>query len=171
MISFVAIFRYLIRIGLLKAKGLKLGKKSYILTGYGHFGLNPGQVQIGDNCIITADVIFNTGRLGLPYPRKREREDYHSGGNIIIRDNCFIGIGAILCPGVTIGPNSIVGAGSVVVDDVPPDTVVSGNPARFVCSIEKYAKFSENSIIHHYRLLQQAGKSKRDILCEFFNIV
>ena len=53
-------------------------------------------------------------------------------GDTVIGDDCWIGGGAILCPGVRIGPRSVVGAGSVVVRDVEPDVVVAGNPARVV---------------------------------------
>jgi tetrahydrodipicolinate N-succinyltransferase len=59
-------------------------------------------------------------------------------GPIVIHDHCFIGIGSILCPNITIGPNSIVAAGSVVISDVPPNTVVMGIPARPWGSVDKY---------------------------------
>lgn len=45
-------------------------------------------------------------------------------------------------PGVTIGPNSVIGAGSVVTKDVPEGTVYAGNPARFICRTEDYAEKS-----------------------------
>jgi serine acetyltransferase len=45
---------------------------------------------------------------------------------------------SILLPGVRIGPNSIVGAGSVVTRDIPPDSVYAGNPARFICDTSTY---------------------------------
>ncbi|AZL68541.1 MULTISPECIES: acyltransferase [Pseudomonas] len=59
-----------------------------------------------------------------------------SVGFIDIRDNCFIGHGAIVMPRVTIGPDSVVAAGAVVTKDVPPGTVVGGNPAKFICTTE-----------------------------------
>lgn len=51
---------------------------------------------------------------------------------VVLRRNCWIGAGAVILPGVTVGENSIVGAGSVVTKDVPDNTVVAGNPAKFV---------------------------------------
>ena len=49
-----------------------------------------------------------------------------------IEDNVWIGGGAILLPGVTVGDNSVIGAGAVVTRDVPANTVVAGNPARVI---------------------------------------
>ena len=60
-----------------------------------------------------------------------------SVGFIDIKDNCFIGHGAIIMPRVTIGPESIVAAGAVVTKDVPPGTVYGGNPAEFICTTEQ----------------------------------
>ena len=54
-------------------------------------------------------------------------------------DNCVIGTGAVLLPGVTIGPDSVVGANSVVTKDVPPRTVAAGVPARPLCTLDQYA--------------------------------
>ena len=47
-------------------------------------------------------------------------------------DNCWIGGGAILCPGVTVGDRTVIGAGSVVTRDLPADCVAAGNPARVI---------------------------------------
>ena len=52
--------------------------------------------------------------------------------SVVLRRNCWIGAGAVILPGVTVGENSIVGAGSVVTKDVPDNTVVAGNPAKFI---------------------------------------
>lgn len=59
-------------------------------------------------------------------------------GPVIIKDDVFIGYGAIILPNVTIGPRAIVGAGSVVSRDVPPNSVVAGNPARFIRSLDEH---------------------------------
>ena len=61
-------------------------------------------------------------------------------GTIDIKDNCFIGYGAIILRNVTIGPNSIVAAGAVVTKDVPPNTIVAGIPARPLGTIEELAE-------------------------------
>jgi acetyltransferase-like isoleucine patch superfamily enzyme len=54
---------------------------------------------------------------------------------VIIEDDCFIGRGAMVLMGVTVGRGSIVGAGAVVTADVPPGSVVAGNPARVLCAV------------------------------------
>ncbi|MFP4356293.1 MAG: sugar O-acetyltransferase [Phycisphaerae bacterium] len=55
-----------------------------------------------------------------------------NGKDVSIGSDVWVGGGAIICPGVTIGDRSVVAAGAVVVKDVPPDVVVGGNPARLI---------------------------------------
>ena len=59
-------------------------------------------------------------------------------GRVVIHESCHLGARTIVLPGVTIGPRTIVGAGSVVTRPLPPDTVCAGNPARVICSLEEY---------------------------------
>jgi acetyltransferase-like isoleucine patch superfamily enzyme len=56
---------------------------------------------------------------------------------VVLEDNVWIGDSAIICKGVTIGKNSIVGAGSVVTKDVPPNSIFAGNPAKLVKTIDE----------------------------------
>ena len=56
---------------------------------------------------------------------------------IHIKKNAGIGIAATILPGVTVGENSIVGAGSVVTKDVPDNSIVAGNPAKFIKRIDE----------------------------------
>ncbi|MBR5156069.1 MAG: acyltransferase [Clostridia bacterium] len=63
---------------------------------------------------------------------------YTKIGLVDIKDNVFVGANATILAGVTIGENSVVGAGSVVTKDVPPNTVVAGNPAKVVCTVDEY---------------------------------
>ena len=59
-------------------------------------------------------------------------------GRVRILDHSFIGANSTILCNVSIGPESIVGAGSVVSKDVPPNSVYAGNPARFVCSVDDF---------------------------------
>ncbi|MBD3787966.1 MAG: acyltransferase, partial [Sphingomonadales bacterium] len=61
-------------------------------------------------------------------------------GPVRIHDDVFIGRGATILPGVSIGPRAIVGAGAVVSRDVPPNTVVAGNPARVIRSLDEHVE-------------------------------
>lgn len=68
---------------------------------------------------------------------------------VVIEDDCFIGHGAIILMGVTIGKGSIVGAGAVVREDVPPGSVVIGNPARIVGTVSELAQRRRGLALEH----------------------
>jgi acetyltransferase-like isoleucine patch superfamily enzyme len=103
----------------------------------------PYLVSIGRHVTIARQVAFITHDGGTwvfrDQPEYREVIKY---GRITIHDNCFIGRRAIIMPGVSVGPNSVVAAGSLVTRDVPPDTVVGGIPARPIKRVQDYAKES-----------------------------
>jgi len=95
-------------------------------------------VTIEDNVFIGHNVTF----INDTYPRATTRE-----GNLqtdddwkveptLVKNGASIGSGAVILSNVTIGENAIVGAGSVVTKDVPPNSIVAGNPARFIRKIE-----------------------------------
>jgi maltose O-acetyltransferase len=122
---------------------------------HGNFtAINPGKIRIGANVAINPDVflvaaagitvgdyvvlsarcmLIDTG-LELDDPNPASARP-HFGKPIIVKDGVWIGAGAIVLAGVTIGENSVIGAGSVVTRDVPPFTVVAGNPARVIKQI------------------------------------
>jgi acetyltransferase-like isoleucine patch superfamily enzyme len=111
------------------------------LIGVPDFGSEPWLISIGKHVTITARVQFITHDGGTWVFRDQPRyADVIKYGRITIHDNCFIGLGAILMPGITIGPNAVVAAGSVVVADVPPGTVAGGVPARVLKTVEAYAE-------------------------------
>lgn len=96
-------------------------------------------IELGNNVAITHGVTFLTHDYSVNVVNSLHPEKHFKKfGKIIIKNNCFIGIHSIILPNITIGPNSIVGAGSVVTKDVPPNTVVAGNPAKHICTIDEY---------------------------------
>ena len=100
-------------------------------------GTEPYLVTIGSHVFISEGVVFHTHDGGV-WIFRDEIPDIRVHGTIIIEDNCLIGRNAMLLPDIRIGRNSIVGAGSVVISDVPPNSIVTGVPARAISSIEKY---------------------------------
>ncbi len=115
--------------------GAQVGEGCYIVPT--SLGTEPYLVRIGNHVAIAQGVTFIT-HDGAAWVFRDEVPDLQIFGPIIIEDNCFIGQGAILCPNIRIGPNSVVAAGSLVISDVPPNTVVVGVPARPFGSLEKY---------------------------------
>lgn len=95
--------------------------------------LDCAKVTIGDNVLFGPGVQIYTAYHPLdPGPR---RDLWEAAKPITIGHNVWIGGNAIVCPGVTIGENSVIGAGSVVTKDVPPNVVVVGNPGRILREI------------------------------------
>lgn len=105
---------------------LRLGKKVYF--NFNCVVLDVAQVTIGDNTLIGPGVQILTATH--PLDAAERRSGLEAAKPISIGTDVWIGGGAILCPGVSIGDRSVIGAGSVVTRDVPPDVVVAGNPAR-----------------------------------------
>ena len=65
-------------------------------------------------------------------------------GKVVIGDYVYIGSNALIMPGVTIGNNVLVAAGSVVTKSIPSNSVVAGNPARIICTVDEYYDRNQN---------------------------
>ena len=101
--------------------GVKIGKNVKIRP----FTFIPTGVIIEDDVFIGPGVMFTNDK----YPRTRGEWKLLK---TIVKKGASIGAGAVILPGITIGENALVGAGSVVTKNVPPNTIVAGNPARVV---------------------------------------
>jgi acetyltransferase-like isoleucine patch superfamily enzyme len=116
--------------------GVAIGKDCRIYIR--NFGSEPFLITIGDRTTITSGVriLTHDGSTGLV--RNEAGHRYQRYAPVRIGDDVFIGVNAILMPGVTVHSRSIIGAGSVVTRDVAEGTIVAGNPARVVGTFESF---------------------------------
>jgi acetyltransferase-like isoleucine patch superfamily enzyme len=118
-----------------RKKGAKIGEGCMIIPRY--LGTEPYLVKIGNHVCISRGVRFHTHDGGT-WIFREEIPDIRVFGPIVIEDNCLIGDDVHILPNVTIGNNSIIGPGSVVINDIPAGSIALGMPARRFGSIEKY---------------------------------
>jgi len=124
-------------IALQRSRGVKIGKNVFIGEWVYIDVVFPELVIIEDGVAIAPHVKIITHSK----PNEAHRRWLKSfAAPVIIKKNAFIGLGAIILPGVTIGENSIVAAGAVVTKDVPPCTLVGGAPARVIKKLEECEK-------------------------------
>lgn len=97
-----------------------------------HVTLNlDDEIRLGNNVSLGPYVKIYTGTHPIG-PGSNRRLGAVLAKPVVVEDGCWIGLGAMILPGVTVGHGSIVGAGAVVDQDVPPDSHVLGNPAQVV---------------------------------------
>lgn len=130
----------LVKRGLNLGDNVFLGDRAYIDPG--HCWL----ISIGDDTRIANDTSIlahdASTRMHIGYTRLNR---------VSIGARVFIGTGATIMPGVTIGDEAIVGAGSVVCGDVPARTVVAGNPARVIKTLDDYLATHSERLLHRPR--------------------
>lgn len=120
----------------------------------------PTLVSIGNRVTVSSGVVFCTHDNAIikAIPGKTDIV-----GPIVIGDDCFIGMRSMIMYGVTLGDHCIVGAGSVVTKSFPPRSVVGGNPAKLICTIDEYAeKYSDNAIDFSHVPLNKRGEYFRN---------
>lgn len=96
------------------------------------------KIHIGDNCMLASGVYITDADWHDIY----DRTAAGSTAPVILEENVWVGDRATVCKGVTIGKNSVVGAGSVVVNDIEPNTVVAGNPAKIIKHLDTQRGFT-----------------------------
>jgi maltose O-acetyltransferase len=110
---------------------IRVGARTFV--NYGLVALDVASIEIGDDVQIGPNVQLLTPTHPLEPDARRAK--WEAAEPIAIEGNVWLGGGVIVLPGVTIGENTVVGAGSIVTRDLPPNVVAAGNPARVVRSI------------------------------------
>ena len=103
-----------------------LGKNVY--TNFGVTFVDDTHIYVGDYTMIGPNVTIATA--GHPVDPDLRRQGLQYNLPVHIGKNCWLGAGVIVLPGVTIGDNTVIGAGSVVTKDIPSGVVAVGNPCR-----------------------------------------
>lgn len=133
---------YRARVRAMIAQGLVLGKNVTIARTAIIDASYPYLIRIGNNCSI-ADQVRIWAHDAATF---KFTGGYARLGKVEIKDNCFIGDRSTILPGVTIGPNALVTAGSVVNRDVPPNSCVAGIPARVYGKFDDYIEQNRRQI-------------------------
>lgn len=128
--------------------GVKIGKNCLISTR--NWSSEPYLIEIGDNVQVASNVYFHTHGGGNV--ARRQNPDFDVFGKIVVEDWAYIGACSHIMPGVTIGQGALVAAGSVVTKSVAPNTVVGGNPARYISTVEEYIARNEKYNINSKKL-------------------
>ena len=115
------------RLGMHIGKGVNLPISTWIDTSHCFL------ISIGDNCGFGEDCLI-LAHDAMP----NEYLDATRVGRVTIHESCHFGARTVILPGVEIGPRSVVGANSVVIKDIPPNTLAAGNPAKVICSLDEY---------------------------------
>lgn len=135
--------------------GVTIGKNCLIST---HNWPSEGYlITIGNNVQITPFVSIHTHGGGQAV--RQFHPDFDVFGKVVIEDWAYIGAYSQIMPGVTIGEGALVAAGSVVTKSVAPHTVVGGNPARYLCTIEEYYERNKQYNVKTKGLIRKEKKN------------
>lgn len=146
------------RQAMLKEMFAEIGENCYIEpplhanqgSAFVHFGKNvyanfnltlvdDTHIYVGDYTMFGPNVTLATA--GHPIlPELREAYGYQYNLPIHIGRNCWLGAGVVVLPGITIGDNTVIGAGSIVTKDIPSDVVAVGNPCKVLRKINEHDK-------------------------------
>jgi acetyltransferase-like isoleucine patch superfamily enzyme len=135
--------------------GVKVGKGCQFFNVT--WSSEPYLITVGNNCQITNGVkIFTHGGA---FMFRREIPDFDCFGKVIIGDGVYVGNNSMILPGVTIGSNVLIAAGSVVTKSVPDNVCIGGNPAKIICSVEDFKKNNIQYNVHSKGLDKEEKKA------------
>jgi len=95
--------------------------------------MDSGKITIGDSVFVAPNVCIITEEHAMDVAQRLQGLEYTHP--VVIGDNAWLCAGAIILPGVTVGANSVIGAGSVVTKDIPPNSLAVGNPCKVIRSL------------------------------------
>lgn len=138
-------------------KNIEVGKNFF--ANYNCTILDVAKVKIGDNCQMAPNVAIYTA--GHPVHPDTRNTLYEYGIEVTIGNNVWIGGNTVICPGVHIGDNVVIGAGSVVTKDIPDWSIAAGNPCKVIRKITeadrklyyKDREFDEEAWAHAKQLM------------------
>ena len=110
---------------------IEVGKNFF--ANYNCSLIDVAKIKIGDNCMLAPNVAIYTA--GHPVHPVSRNSAYEYGKEVTIGDNVWLGGNTVVCPGVHIGSNVVIGAGSVVTKDIPDWSIAAGNPCKVIRSI------------------------------------
>jgi maltose O-acetyltransferase len=113
-------------------KHIRVGKRFF--ANFGLTVLDETFVTIGDDCFIGPNVSIYTACHSTDPIERNTRQEWAKP--VVIGNNCWIGGGVTILPGITIGDNCTIGAGSVVVKDIPAGSIAVGNPAKVIRRVD-----------------------------------
>ena len=128
---------------------IEVGKNFF--ANYNCTIIDVAKVKIGDNCQIAPNVAVYTA--GHPIHPDTRNTAYEYGKEVTIGDNCWIGGNSVICPGVHIGNNVVIGAGSVVTKDIPDWSIAAGNPCKV---IRKITEDDRRKLFHNEEIDNEA---------------
>jgi len=124
-----------VQITYLRATGVRIGSKCMISLR-AKIDTRRGEIIIGNRCVITYGCIILSHDASASHINPADKGE----GRVIIEDNVYIGVNSVVLRNVRIGKNSVIGAGSVVARDIPPNVVAVGNPAVAIKEIRPLKK-------------------------------
>lgn len=154
-------------VGYARSIGVQIGRNCHFYgTRPGMWGSDPYLISIGDNVHITNGVTFITHDGGTLLLRDQV-PDLELSAPIKIGNNVYIGLNSTILLGVTIGDRCIIGAGSIVTKNIPPNSVAAGVPARVIKSLDQYFEQAKAKSLHFGHL---SAKEKEIALKKHFGI-
>lgn len=124
--------------------GIKIGNNFQSFSPFAFDSNWPWLISVGDNVLISTNVKILAHDASTNYGN-----NYTKIGLVSIGNNVFIGSGAIVLCNTRIGNNVIIGAGSIVSGDVPDNSVVAGNPAKLICTLDEFKEKHTQNLVSH----------------------